>query len=296
MPNGQSVVPSGGGAAGTKVFEAINWLKGLGGIGFAKAGQEIGKEKYKGRSALDAFLELVPGALESGEGALRDIAGRQTTGRVGGAVPGGIIGWLLGGPVGAAGGAYLGSRWGQQLGRRARGGVGSATKALKALGDVPKTMFEVGGKAAQMKVDEFLSGLKGGVREGREAVGGRATEDALTAFLLAGGGKELKDVVFGEGELSTLLEKPEGKTADYFRDLYHGGKVKNLGGGSIETTGGLKDIPTDIIESLKGAPGDIGGEIKSLLDLYRGPQETTDVSFLTPEMENLFQSIFNREQ
>ena len=271
MPNGQSVVPSGGGAAGTKVFEAINWLKGLGGIGFAKAGQEIGKEKYKGRSALDAFLELVPGALESGEGALRDIAGRQTTGRVGGAVPGGIIGWLLGGPVGAAGGAYLGSRWGQQLGRRAKGGVSEATRKLKELGDVPKTMFETGGKAAGIKLDELLSELKGGVRAGREAVGGRATEDALTALLLAGGGKDIKDIAFGEGELGTLIEKPEGKTADYFRDLYHGGKVKNLGGGSIETTGGLKDIPANIIESLMGAGGDVAESVRggkdSLLDL-----------------------------
>ena len=296
MPNGQSVIPSGGGAAGTKVFEAINWLKGLGGIDFAKAGQEIGKEKYEGRSIVDRFLEGIPEAFEGGLGAISDIAGRQSKGRVGGAIPLGILGWLLGGPAGAAGGAYLGSRWGQQLGRRAKGGVSEATRKLKELGDVPKTMFETGGKAAGIKLDELLSELKGGVRAGREAVGGRATEDALTAFLLAGGGKDIKDIAFGEGELGTLIEKPEGKTADYLRDLYHGGKAVNLGEGKIKISGGMKGVPTNIMQLLKGAGSDIGGEVKSLLDLLRGPQETTDASFLTPEMENFFSRYIQQEQ
>jgi len=191
-------------------LEALSALRAFGGLGAGDAMWQKGRTVTKERQALNQYYEDMATEGRAGLKAARDVSKRQGLGRFIGGVGGGILGFLGGGIAGATAGAGFGSKWGQEFGRKTGGGVGRITRGAAGMEDAPGGLFLSGRRReAGESHKKLMQQLTGTVSAGREAVKGRALQDALTAFSLSGGVGALENIGAGEAGWGSLFQRPD---------------------------------------------------------------------------------------
>ena len=190
-------------------LEALSALRAFGGLGAGEAMWQKGRTVTKERQALNQYYEDMATEGRAGLKAARDVAKRQGIGRFIGGVGGGILGFLVGGIGGATAGAGFGSKWGQEFGRKTGGGVGRITRGAAGMEDAPGGLFLSGRRReAGESQKRLMEQLRGTVGAGREAVKGRALQDALTAFGMTGGWGKVADIA--KGAINPVTGTPTG--------------------------------------------------------------------------------------
>jgi hypothetical protein len=237
-------------------LEALSALRAFGGLGAGDAMWQKGRTVTKERQALNQYYEDMATEGRAGLKAARDVSKRQGLGRFIGGVGGGILGFLGGGIAGATAGAGFGSKWGQEFGRKTGGGVGRITRGAAGMEDAPGGLFLSGRRReAGESHKKLMQQLTGTVSAGREAVKGRALQDALTAFSLSGGVGALENIGAGEAGWGSLFKRPDmsGFLGGTGGAGGMGAYEKSLGLDVVPgATGGLPPIPSQ-------TPGYTGG-------------------------------------
>ena len=190
-------------------LEALSALRAFGGLGAGEAIWQKGRTVTKERQALNQYYEDQATQGRAGLKAARDVSKRQGLGRLIGGIGGGLLGFAVGGIGGATAGAGFGSKWGQEFGRKTGGGVGRITRGAERLGGAPEGLFLSGRRReAGESQKRLMEQLRGTVGAGREAVKGRALQDALTAFGMTGGWGKVADIA--KGAINPVTGTPTG--------------------------------------------------------------------------------------